>query len=166
MKLLILITILIMGCQAKPTVEEVDEIDQELAAESELYEADEETADNEPADFDEGEPDTGIYKDGNGEWTAIEDGENIVDDEFAELAAADQAAEQEPGPAPAPASEPTGRFERLQMDCVVRSTPRGKRLHVLRKGRKLWVEVLDPGINWYKVSTMGGDAFMSGRCFK
>ena len=137
MKLLILIAILIVGCQAKPTL---DEIDLELAAESELYEADVETSDNFA-----GEPDTGFYQDESGDWIAVEDGHDIED---------------------APVTNPSGRFERLTKDCVVRATPRGERLHVLKAGRRLWVDEVDPGSGWFRVYTRNGLAFMSEVCFK
>lgn len=62
-------------------------------------------------------------------------------------------------------SLPSGKFSRLKTDCWVRVKPRGKKMHVLPKGKRLWVEEPDPGLGWYQVYTKRSLAYMSTGCF-
>lgn len=58
-----------------------------------------------------------------------------------------------------------GRFMKLKVNCNVRIEPRGKKMHSLSKGRRLWVEEPDPDIGWYQVYTKHQLAYMSKKCF-
>ena len=59
-----------------------------------------------------------------------------------------------------------GEFKTLKINCWVREKPAGRKLHVLPRGKSLWIEEPDPGVGWYQVYTRKSLAFMSSGCFE